>query len=544
MPASPPPAIGDLPDGGQGRLIADAARHSAVGDSFAGQAGPARAAGIKPAAHAKEKPPAWLGRIAVTGIVISTALMLLVCFLGPSVSEPPLSSAHGGPLFFTNARPGPWLVADVLWIALAVGAAGVAAGLAGVKRGWRPRPQLLIAGSLIGVILLMLVPPIGSTDLMDDAIYGRISALGHSPYTMTPHQLRRTHDPVATFAPKKWRRIDSLYGPLTTLTQAAASKLGGDSASRTMFWLKVWNALAFLAVALALDRFLRANPARRIRAHLMWTVNPLMLLAVMAGGHNDVLGIVLGLLAVLGLRRLDFKHGLLAGLLFGLAMTIKAPFAIFGLGLAIAALRSPRALAGLGIGAAVVVLPGYALAGGHAVRFLLAESAKAVSLAQPWQLATDLSGHLKGGTGTQAIALLATVALAGLLLWRMPAGPPALPAVRPVLALTLAWLVWSPLQRAWYDVLLFPLLALMPATRLDWIVLARAFVGAFAQLPGNTISNRAIPAGLLHATHLLWFYLAPLALLGLALFLAWMCLTMQLGTDAGVSPPERVPVHA
>ncbi len=536
MPASPPPTIGDLPDSGRGS-IADP-----VGGRGAGRAGSARPAGITAAAHAKQQPVRILARLALAGIVISTALMIVVSFLGPSAAEPPMPNAHSGPLFFIHARPGPQLVSSVLWLAVALGAAGVAGGLVAIRRGWRPRPQLLIAGALIGVILLMLLPPVGSTDLVDDAIYGRIAALGHSPYTMTPHQLRLTRDPVASFAPRKWRRIDSPYGPLVTFTQAAASKLGGDSASHTMFWLKAWNALAFLAVALALDRGLRSNAARRVRAHLLWTVNPLMLLAVMAGGHNDVLGVVFGLLAILGLRRLDLKHGLLAGLLIGLAITIKAPFAIFGLGLAIAAFRSPRALAGLGLGVAAVVVPGYWLVGWQAVTSVLAESGSGhtLSLAQPWQLVVDVSPHFPGGSATQVIALLATVVLAGLLLWRMPAGPPGLPAVRPVLALTLAWLVWSPLQRAWYDVLLFPLLALMPATRLDWIVLGRAFVEAFSQLPGSVLSNKATPPGLLHGLHLLYFDLGPLALAGTAAALAWLCLTRRLSSDTGVSPPQLV----
>ena len=54
-----------------------------------------------------------------------------------------------------------------------------------------------------------------------------------------------------------WHRIldpPSRYGPVATGTEAAASELGGDSIARTIFWLKVWNGLAYLAVVLALDR--------------------------------------------------------------------------------------------------------------------------------------------------------------------------------------------------------------------------------------------------------------------------------------------------
>jgi hypothetical protein len=258
----------------------------------------------------------------------------------------------------------------------------------------------------------------------------------------------------------------------------------------------------------------------------------------MAGGHNDVLGVVFGLLAVLALRRLNLKDGLVAGLLIGVAITIKAPFALFGLGLAIGALRSPRALAGLGIGATVVVLPGYALAGLPAVTSVLAESSRVYSADQPWQLVGDVMPYFRGATATQALALLATLVLAGLLLWRLPAGPSGLPGVRPVLALMLAWLICTPLQRAWYDVLLFPLLALMPATRLDWIVLARALVEAIGQLPGG---YHRPPLWLLHTENVLYGFLVPVALVGLAAALAWLCMTRRIGRVTGLESRQPVP---
>jgi hypothetical protein len=123
----------------------------------------------------------------------------------------------------------------------------------------------------------------------------------------------------------------------------------------------------------------------------------------------------------------------------------------------------------------------------------------------------------------------------------MPAGPAQLPAVRPVLALTLAWLVWSPLQRAWYDVLLFPLLALMPATRLDWLLLGRALLGAIGQMPGDIIPNKVQPLDLVAAERLVSFYLVPLGLVLVAAVLAWLCLTRQFDRHQDRSPPLPVP---
>ena len=531
MPAPPPPSAEHASDGGQDRV----AQPASGGAVVVSDAGPAE---IASPARASGRPARWLPGLAVVSIVTSTMLMMIISSLGPSAGEPPLPFVRSGGLpFFTRDHPGPRLVSYGLWFAAVVGAVGVAAGLLAVRRGWRPRPRLLITGSLIGVILLMVLPPIGSADMVDDAIHGRIAALGHDVYTMSPGQLQRTGDRVAAYAPKVWRNTDSPYGPLTTATEWLAAKLVGDSLGGIIFWLKVWNALAFLAVALALDRFFRSDATRRARAHLLWTVNPVMLLAVMAGGHNDVLGVIFGLLGVLALRRLDFKDGLAAGLLIGLAIAVKAPYGLFGLGLVIAAWRSPRAIAGLALGALAVDLTGYALAGWQSVTSQLADTGRS-SLIQPWHLVAQVVPYLGRASITQALALAGSVVLVGLLFWGLPAGPPGLPGLRPVLAVTLAWLVWSPHQRAWYDVMIFPLLALMPATRLDWILLARALTGAIGQLPGRIISNKLLPPELVHLDQLVYVYLAPLALIILAVMLAWLCVTRQFGDDMALSRPR------
>jgi hypothetical protein len=469
--------------------------------------------------------PRWFAILAVAGIAISAIILIVVGFLGPSITEPAIPSASPWPPFFATANPSVALISYADWVAVLVGVAGVASGVVAVGRGWRPRPQLLLAASLIGVVLLMLSPPIGSSDAKDDAVYGRIAALGHNPYVMTPLQLKQTGDPVAQFAARHWQRDTSPYGPLATVTQLAASKLGGASVSRTMFWIKVWNALAFLAIALALDWFFRRDAAGRARAHLLWSVNPLMLLASMSGGHNDVLGAVFGVLAVLALRRLDFRVGLLAGVLAGLAVDVKATYALFGLGLIIAAIRSPRTLSGLGLGALVVMVPCYALAGKQSVTSVIAESDRAVNTYQPWQLLAHVASSFQNQHRMDAAAVVASVITAGLLLWKMPAGPARLPAVRPVLALTLAWLIWSPQQRAWYDVLIFPLLALMPMTRLDWIALARGAAGAIGQLPANTIAPKAPPPWLSHLERVLELSVVPCVLVALALVLLVLCLS-------------------
>jgi hypothetical protein len=478
-----------------------------------------------------------LALAAVVALWSSVALLVLVGLLGPSAAEPEIGTAAGWPPYFWRARPADLTVAAATWAAVVLGGAGVAAGLIAVRRGWRPRPRRLIICSVLAVVALTLTPPLGSNDILDYAVYGRIAALGHSPYVMTPAQLRRSGDPVGAVAPVPWQHDPSAYGPVATVTERAASDLAGPSPARTIFWIKLWNALAYLVLVLALDRLLRQDAARRVRAHLLWSVNPLMLLAVMAGGHLDGLAAAFGVLGLLAFRRGDARGGLAAGVLIGVAVAIKAPFALFGGGLVAAARRSPRTLAVLAIGAAAVLVPSYLLAGARALTAVTHAAAGPVDLYEPWQLVYRVIAYHHLSRTTDELALAATVLLAAVLLWRLPDGPPGLVAIRPSLALSLAWLVCSPQQRPWFDAMILPLVAVMPASRLDWLVLFRAAAAAAAELPGITYYNRLRPEWLYLVADIISRGLVPLGLAATSIALLWLCATGRWRQGAGRASP-------
>jgi hypothetical protein len=465
------------------------------------------------------------GRAALAAIGSSVALMVVTGLQRPSAAERAFPAAPPWPPWSAGTHFPADLVALCLWASALLGGTGVSLGLLAVRHGWRPRPRPMIAGSLLAVIALMVIGPIGSGDMLDYAGYGRIAALGHSPYLMTVYQLRKSGDPVGAVAPRIFQHDPSVYGPLATASEWAASKLAGDSAARTVFWLKLWNALAYLAIVLCLDRFLRGDAAQRARAHLLWSVNPLMLLAVMAGGHIDGLAAALGIAALIALRRPDTRRALLAGALAGAAAAVKAEFLLFGFGLGWAVWRSPRMLAALGAGAAAVLVPSYLLAGPGAVSAVVNRADASPVFFAPWQLLTRLV-HLSADAGQIDLAgVVAFALLAAILLWRLPAGPSVLPAVRPALAVTLAWLMVSPQQRPWYDAMLFPLVALMPATRLDWIVIFRGVAGAIAELPGVLYYLSLRPGWLSRTGEILSLRVVPASLTLAVAGLLALCVT-------------------
>ena len=467
----------------------------------------------------------WMARIALPVIGISVALMVAIGVLGPSAADPRFPPAPPWPPWFIHTHISSALTAIVAWMAILSGSTGLAIGLVATRRGWRLPLRRLIAGSVLAVLALMVIPPTGSGDMLLYAAYGRIAVLGHNPYTYLPEQLKSSGDPVGTVAGLGYLNDPPRYGPVAIVTEEVASRLARDSAARTIFWLKVWNGLAYLALVLALDRLLREDESRRIRAHLLWSLNPLMLWAVMAGGHVDGLAIGAGAVALFAMRRMDSRRALLAGVLLGLASAIKAPFALFGAGLAWAARRSRLAFTVLGIGAAVVMIPCYLLAGHASIAAVMGVANGAQVDYVPWFAVARVMHWHDPTTKINVLGLIGFVLLALILVRRMPSGPSDFPAVRIALAVVLAWLIVSPQQRSWYDAMIYPLLALMPATRLDWIVLIRSVAGALGDLPPLVYRSELHPAWLSETGRIASVGIVPLALTAVGIILLWFCYT-------------------
>jgi hypothetical protein len=398
--------------------------------------------------------------------------------VGPAKPLPIFTAAPPWPPWFVQIHLSPALAPIIPWIAVLLGATGLAAGLIAIRQGWRPSHKRLIAGSVVAVFALMVVPPVASGDpLQYYAAYGRIALLGHSPYVAGSDKWL-AGDPIALsidqVVPKIVPLPPSGYGPAATASEEAAAALGGNSPARILFWLKVWNAVAYLVLVLVLDRLMRSDPARRVRVHLMWSVNPLMLFLLMADGHNDVLGAALGATALFAMRKSTVSRAFRAGVLLVLAVAVKATYAMFGAGVLWAARRSPRALAALASGAVAVLIPFCLVSGWSTLTAITSSLVRGAPTDLLWH---DLTRVVPGGHAdavTNVVGLLACVALALVLLRRLPSGPSDLPGVREALALILAFLIASPYLQAWYDAMLFPLLAVMLASRLDWIALAQA----------------------------------------------------------------------
>jgi hypothetical protein len=462
--------------------------------------------------------------VAAAGIGIAILIMIAVSLTRSGWMLPPLVMPAAGPPWEIPIRHvSADLVTYALWLAALLGAGGVVAGLLAIRRGARLSARILLVAGLITVAVLTVLPPAGSTDALDYATYGRLVALGHSPYVTTPVYLRHLPNAFAHSVPRVWDHYVSVYGPLATMEQFLAAKLGGASAARITFWLKLWDSAAFAVVAVVLDRLLRRNPAQRLRAHLLWTVNPLLLWDLVAAGHLDVLAVMAGLLGllVLGEQHAADRPGLVrvlaSGALLGVAADIKIDYLLFGLGAAWALRRSVLALALAGAAALAVLVPSYAYFGTPAVRALLSRRNQS-SADNFYRLFLHGWHHDLG-----MMATVLVVAVAILALRRLPPGAVTRPAIRPTVALCAAWLFLWPYQLPWYDAMLICVLVVYPASRLDWLVLGRLAAGTISNMPGNPYLRHSLL--LWHIDHFAVRVLAPAVMLAAAAGFVALCLS-------------------
>jgi hypothetical protein len=498
---------------------------------------------------ASSRPVRLLGWLAGVGIGGAILIMIGAALVRQDWMTPPIAIPASGPPFELHVHVSGLLASIALWVAALLALGGVAAGLLAARRGARGPIGLILVAAAVTVLVLAVLPPVGSTDALDYAAYGRLVLLGDNPYVVTPLFLRLTDPSFGASIPAHWQHQVSLYGPAATLEQYLAAKLGGNSMARVVFWLKIWNALAFGVVAVALDRALRFRPSARLRAHLLWTINPLLLWDLVAAGHVDAAAAAASILGLIVLGRQPAGNGLqpriwravAAGALIGLAADVKIDYLLFGAALAWALRRSVPALIAAAAGALAVLVPTYAWLGTPAILGLFARTD------QTTQDSFYRSVDLTGSKYLVVIAALLFIGMAALLLLRLPSGDPRHPALRPAIALSLAWLVVWPYELPWYDTMIICVLVLAPASRLDWLVLVRLCAGTIANMPGNVggvpvRSLSGFDTFLVHGIAPSILLLAALALVLLAVSGAW---GVQQETDRTPSwPYDRVPLAA
>jgi alpha-1,6-mannosyltransferase len=207
-----------------------------------------------------------------------------------------------------------------MWAGFVAYLGGVAAApTLGRRVGWGAIALLLVA--------FAAVPPLLSHDVHSYVDYARLGALhGLDPYVHPPSSVPA--DPA--FADVDWTEANSAYGPLFTLATYPLARLPVEAA---VYVLKAVAAASVLGLAMLVARIAPARGVDPLRAAAFVALNPLVLVHVAGGAHNDGLAILLatlGAAAVLASCEAAGAGALVAALGVKATAAFVAPFALIG----------------------------------------------------------------------------------------------------------------------------------------------------------------------------------------------------------------------
>ncbi len=210
--------------------------------------------------------------------------------------------------------------------------------------------------------LVLLAPPLISTDVFSYQAYGRMLALyGANPYLQGPHVILL--DPLYPLIGAKWVATPTAYGPVFTALSYVLAPL---SIAASVFAYKAIAAVASVATVAVVWNTARLRGTNPVRSAALVGLNPLIVVYGVGGGHNDLLMLALLVAGV----ALVFQHRERAGAsLMVLATGVKLtaglflPFALAGAGGRLARSRRRDILIGAAATATIVVAVGFAAFG-------------------------------------------------------------------------------------------------------------------------------------------------------------------------------------
>ena len=197
-----------------------------------------------------------------------------------------------------------------------------------------PSPRSLLLVLAVWAAPLLLAPPLFSRDVYSYLAQGAMVDAHMDVYAHGPAALG---GPLADEVAPLWQHTGAPYGPVFLALASGLSGLTRGQLPAGLFGMRLVALLGVGLMAAALPRLARQCGADPAAALWLGALNPLVLLHLVAGAHNDA--IMLGLLGT-GLVAGRGRWPILGAVLVTLAALVKAPAA---LGLAAVVLLQIRA---------------------------------------------------------------------------------------------------------------------------------------------------------------------------------------------------------
>ncbi|KAA2256560.1 hypothetical protein F0L68_26230 [Solihabitans fulvus] len=203
---------------------------------------------------------------------------------------------------------------------------------------------------------LLVAPPLFSKDVYSYLSQGMLALKGFDPYVVGPAALP---GPLTENVSWVWQNTPAPYGPLFILVAKGVVAITGTSLIGGVLLLRLATAFGLALLCWSVPGLVRHLGGNAALALWLGVANPLMLVHLIGGAHNDML--MVGLLAA-GVRlMLDGRH-LTAIALVTLAFSVKAtavvalPFLVWVWAARLTGTRRNRFLKAAGGGLAVFVV--------------------------------------------------------------------------------------------------------------------------------------------------------------------------------------------
>ncbi|MFF3335178.1 polyprenol phosphomannose-dependent alpha 1,6 mannosyltransferase MptB [Streptomyces sp. NPDC002888] len=185
-----------------------------------------------------------------------------------------------------------------------------------------PSPRTLLLVLAIWAAPLLIAPPLFSRDVYSYLAQG---AMVDAHIDVYAHGPARLGGPLAEEVAPLWQHTAAPYGPVFLAVASALTGLTHGELPAGLLGMRLVALLGVALMAAALPRLARHSGADPAAALWLGALNPLVLLHLVAGAHNDA--IMLGLLGA-GLVAALGRWPILGAVLVTLAALVKAPAAL------------------------------------------------------------------------------------------------------------------------------------------------------------------------------------------------------------------------
>jgi len=473
-------------------------------------------------------------------------LAMIMILVGGSISASPYKLNMAGTWFFgeptTSPNPPPGQTTLLLAVVLTYG------GIVLLTRVWlrlteivklhpgAPKKSLWRIFAL-WIIPMVVAPPLMSRDVFSYAAQGEMVAHRLSPYLYGPFTLGS--GPFVLPVDPRWGNVPAPYGPFFLWVDGVINRLAHHNQLATVVGLRLLEVAAVILLGYAvrlLAMGLRRDPSE---AFVLAALNPLTLLTLVGGAHNDAL---MAALLTLGVALAIRRRLWWASAFIATAAAVKAPAALAlvfvawnwrGAGVPWRDRLRPLATAG-SVGVAVLGLwtwiAGFGFGWVHnltsngSVRSWAAPATGVGLLTHFWLKNLGVSTNLTHLLSlTRLMGFLVALTFSGYLLWRSERRG----WVRSLAVALLVIVLFGPVVQPWYLAWGIVLLATSYRGREHFWLLVLTAVGPFIGLPGGHL----LFVGLAHAN--LFVVAGAVALLGAVV-------AVPMGRWTQWSWPERV----